>query len=137
MVTFKGNYDKSKFYSFMGKFFGERKYKRMMPYLYNDDNVIWHIEIEKNEVVGFIGYVEKSAKINIVYCFVEDEYLNKNKLENRLLLKVVNEFKEKNIFVEIEKNFNKEVYIKNGFEVYKESKNYWYLKRSGEIEKNI
>lgn len=132
MVTFKGDYDKSKFYSLMGKFFAEKKYKKLMPYLYNSDDIVWTVETDKNnknEVVGFIGYIEKENKINIVYCFVEDSFENKTKLENKLLNKVINKFNEFNIFIELEKNFNLETYLNKKFVVYKESTNYWYLER--------
>lgn len=55
---YKGNYDLQEFYSLMSKFFTTRKYRRLMPYLYNEENTVWYIayDVEDNEVLGFINY---------------------------------------------------------------------------------
>ena len=116
---YKGFYNKSEFYSLMGHFFGDRKYKKLMPYLVNDDDTIWQLIIDEcNKVIGFISYKESKTRVHIGYCYSEDE-INYKKLLQLL--------PNKNTVVELEKNFNKDVYEELGYKVYKESKNYYYL----------
>lgn len=115
---FKDNYDKCKFYSLMGKFFAERKYRKLMPYLFNNENLIWNISVNDKEVEGFISYKEGKDKVNIGYCYAEDK---------RLYKKLLASIPSKNAFIELEKDFDKSIYEELGYEVYKESKNYWYM----------
>lgn len=115
---FKGQYDKVEFYSLMGKFFAERKYRKLMPYLFNDEDLVWNIIENSDEVDGFISYKERGNKVNIGYCYSEDKKLYK---------KLLNSIPQKNTFIELEKDFDKSIYEKLGYEVYKESKNYWYM----------
>ena len=116
--TFRGNYNKTIFYSLMGKFFAERKYRKLMPYLFNDEDLIWNISVNNEEVEGFISYKEREDKVNIGYCYAEDKRLYK-----KLLISIP----IKNTFIELEKDFDKSIYEELGYEVYKESKNYWYM----------
>lgn len=124
---FKGDYNKSEFYTLMGKFFAERNYKRIMPYLVNDENSTWYVAVEKGNVLGFINYVEKLGRVNIGYCFIDEMYKNRHLLEHNLLAIVNNECILKDMFVEVEKSWDKDGYLKLGFEIYKETTNYWYL----------
>jgi len=118
MLTFKGNYDKNKFYSIMGGFFAERKYRKMMPYLFNEEDMVWNV-IENNEVVeGFISYKETDNKVNIGYCYAEEKTIYK---------KLLSSIPKKNTYIELEKDFDKTIFEKIGYIKYKESKNYWYL----------
>lgn len=124
MLIFKGNYDKQKFYSLMGKFFAERNYRKLMPYLVNDTDTTWYVEIENNEALAFISYTEKNNKIHIGYCYSED---NAKLLEKNLLSSLCNEFATRDIYAEIEKTFDKSHYLQLGFEIYKDTTNYLYL----------
>lgn len=125
---FKDNYDKSEFYSLMGKFFAERKYRKIMPYLVNEDNRVWHLVIKNNEVVAFITYLEKLGRINIGYCYISDKVEDKKLLESNLITSVHNIGNGiKDMYVDIEKGMDKEEYVHLGFEVYKETINYWFL----------
>ena len=126
MLIFKGDYDKKEFYSLMGKFFAEREYKRLMPYLVNKRDTNWYIEIENNEVVGFISFIDKSNKINIGYCYVSDE-AKYSILRHNLITLAID--KKKDIYAEIEKSLGNGEYLQLGFEIYKETANYWYLVR--------
>lgn len=128
LLTFKGDYDKSKFYSLMGKFFAERTYRRIMPYLANDDRTVWYVSTDQNgEVTGFINYVDKLGRANIGYCFVEEELKDDGLLEHNLITIVHNECTLKDMYVEVEKTWDKHEYISLGFKIYKETTNYWYL----------
>lgn len=126
MLTFKDNYDRNYFYSLMGKYFAERKYRKLMPYLYNEDELIWYLNIVDKEVTGFISYKDNGDKINIGYCYAED---------NKTYKKNLNKLPNKNTYIELEKDFDKTVFEKHGFNVYKESKNYWYMELI--IDENI
>lgn len=110
----------------MGKFFAERKYRKLMPYLFNEDDMIWCLNIVNEAVTGFISYKENGNKVNIGYCYAGDE-----KLYKKLLAKIPN----KNTYIELEKDFDKTVFENYGFNVYKESKNYWYMELI--IDENI
>lgn len=118
MKIFKENYNNNEFYSIMGKFFAERKYRKLMPYLFNEEGLIWNVIMKDGNVEGFISYKEDDKKINIGYCYSEDK-----KLYKKLLTSIPN----KNTFIELEKDFDKNIYEKLGYRIYKESKNYWYM----------
>jgi len=45
---YEGNYDRAEFYSIMGKYFVEKKYKEEMPYLENKDEKVWFLAFEDN-----------------------------------------------------------------------------------------
>lgn len=126
MKIFKGQYNRNDFYFYMGKFFAERKYRKLMPYLFNEDDMIWCLNIVNEAVTGFISYKENGNKVNIGYCYAGDE-----KLYKKLLAKIPN----KNTYIELEKDFDKTVFENYGFNVYKESKNYWYMELI--IDENI
>lgn len=116
--VFKDKYDKNEFYMLMGKFFAERKYRKIMPYLFNDEDLIWNIVINDGTVEGFISYKERDHKVNIGYCYAENK-----KLYKKLLTSIPN----KSTFIELEKDFDKSIYEELGYKIYKESKNYWYM----------
>lgn len=129
MKIFKDNYDKGTFYSIMGKFFAEKTYRKLMPYLANDEKTEWIVKTDKNNnVLGFISFVEKKDKVNIGYFFVED-IKNKNKVQDEILEKFYKEHLDKDIYVEVEKHFNIEKYLELDFKIYKETTNYYYLER--------
>lgn len=131
---FKDKYDKNEFYMLMGKYFAERKYKKLMPYLVNEENSVWYVAVNDNEVIGFINYVNKLGRANIGYCYIEEGVNDANLLEHNLIAIVNNECCIKNIYVEVEKSFDKSCYLDIGFEIYKETTNYWYLAKKVNYE---
>lgn len=132
---FEGNYDKGEFYSLMGKFFAERKYRKMMPYLVNEDNRVWYLVVKNNEVVAFITYIEKLGRINIGYCYIDSRAENSKLIEHNLITTIYNIGNEiKDMYVDIEKGMDKEEYINLGFEIYKETTNYWFLVKKAKLD---
>lgn len=118
MKTFRENYNNNEFYSIMGKFFAERKYRKLMPYLFNEEDLIWNIIIKDGSADAFISYKENDNRLNIGYCYSRDKKLYK---------KLLNSIPLKNTYIELEKDFDKSIYEELGYKVYKESKNYWYM----------
>lgn len=61
MVNYPNDISKSTFYKFMGEFFAERKYRREMPYLVNDDKYNWRLFFKKDDgdLVCFYHYYFK------------------------------------------------------------------------------
>lgn len=115
---YEGNYNKAEFYAIIGKYFAERQYRKLMPYLINDSDFIWDIIVVKNEVKGFISYKDKNDKVHIGYCYCE---------EDKYYKKLLSCIPRKHTLIELEKTFNKLIYENIGFEVYKETTNYWYM----------
>ena len=70
---YKGEYNRKEFYSIMGQFFAEPLYKRILPYLKNDDDYIWLINKRGSKVVAFTAYKVGENKID----FAVDFYRNK------------------------------------------------------------
>ena len=122
---YKGDYNKSEFYSLMGKFFAEPLYKKELPYLTNRGNTVWHIKIENNSVTAFSGYEETKNKID----FKTDYYIkNIDDLEAILKykLEILKDCK-KEITTTVS---NKEIinlFLKYGFKKIRKTTNYTTL----------
>ncbi len=72
--VFMGNYNKREFYSWMGEFFADRKYRKKMPYLINDVDKIWYVIYERRDkIVGFFG-----IKICLDNTLISDIYIDEN-----------------------------------------------------------
>ena len=69
---FLPGYDKREFYSMIGEFFAERRYRKEMPYLVNDDDKSWNIFFDGSSVVGFYSYVENKGVTEISGFYVLD-----------------------------------------------------------------
>lgn len=122
---FKNDYDRSEFYSIMGKFFAEPSYKKDLPYLVNRDNTVWYLNVKNGEVVAFSNYEEHKKTIE----FKTDYFVyNISDLEELIKIKL----KDLN-GKEIETaNSNKEIvdlFIKYGFKEYRKTTNYVFLRK--------
>lgn len=125
---FKGEYNKSEFYSIMGKFFAEPLYKKDLPYLTNRDNTIWHVLIRDNEVKAFSAYEESKNKI----CFKADYYLENIKDYEKILKYNLEKIgKDKTIDTATSNSELRALFIKHGFKEYKKTSNYTFLIREG------
>ena len=63
----------------MGQFFAEKNYQKKLPYLYNDDKMIWCLCLDnKKNVLAFSSYTIKKSEINFKTDFYTDdiEYSN-------------------------------------------------------------
>ena len=53
---FKEDYDKAAFYSIMGEFFAEKKYRDEMPYLVNTEEKEWCLFFANGKLAGFYAH---------------------------------------------------------------------------------
>ena len=56
---FKEDYDKAAFYSIMGEFFAEKKYRDEMPYLVNTEEKEWCLFFANGKLAGFYAHEER------------------------------------------------------------------------------
>lgn len=112
--VYVGNYDRVEFYSIMGKFFAERIYKRVMPYLVNDRNKIWYLFFKDDELAGFCGVNICDTYTNFSDIYVVDKY-QKSNLLNFMCEHLFKIYRLENIKV-LTKNPNEiKIWLKMGF----------------------
>lgn len=79
------------FYQYMGKFFGSRLVQRQTnDRIYDDDNKIWYIYLDQDQVKAFVS-INKNILKNI-YTTKEDyleDILTKIKKENKIIYSIV------------------------------------------------
>lgn len=126
---FEGNYDRELFYSKMGHFFAEERYIRQMPYLRNNSDRVWFTIEKNNQVIAF-----SSLQIMDKYILFTTEYVE-IRYRRRGLFKVLTNVRfeycrELDMPIRTSTNieFIKDYYIKQGFEVYRATRNYWFLR---------
>ncbi len=131
IICYEGKYDRGLFYSKMGHFFAEERYRRFMPYLRNESDRIW-FTIEKNgRVIAF-----SSLRIKDDYILFSTEYVESGYRKQKLF-KILTEARFdycRNIEMPIRTStdliYIKEYYLRQGFEVYRTTKKYWFLSKS-------
>lgn len=136
IVVYEGEYDRSEFYSKMGKYFAEKEYQNELPYLHNEEGKIWFVAMEEGKVAGFASLVIENTKIVLATSYVEPEF-RKRGFYKKLIDANMKYCKG------IEKPFvcttNNEIFKKHleklGFEIYRQTKNYWFLRKEVEHEK--
>lgn len=92
---FIGNYNKDLFYTIMGKFFGEKSFRKKLPYLINDKDKSWYVFFRKKELVGFC-----SVKIGQKYTSFPDLFtLDEENYQDNLFIinHVFNLYKNENV----------------------------------------
>ena len=105
-MIIKINNKNTKFYQYMGKFFGSRLIqKQTNDRIYDDDNKEWYIYLEDKRAVAFVS-ISKNVIKNV--------YTTKGIYLEELLKKIK---KEKNIIYSIVTNYYTEIYEKCGFKV--------------------
>lgn len=72
--VYEGDYDRSEFYSIMGKFFAEKQYKKELPYIENNDKKSWCLFYRDNKLAGFYAYSKEKNSVVISNFFVISEY---------------------------------------------------------------
>ena len=108
------NYDKVEFYSIMGKFFAEREYKRVLPYLSNDKDKIWYLFFNKEELVGFCGVKKMYDYINFMDIFVVNE--SEKNILKFMCSHIFKIYKKNSIKVVTDKEKEIEIWLNYGFE---------------------
>ncbi|MDR2175570.1 MAG: GNAT family N-acetyltransferase [Synergistaceae bacterium] len=53
------------FWALMGPFFAQRRYRREMPYLVDDDGYVWFLAVENEAVLGF-GSVHETKDCGVL-----------------------------------------------------------------------
>lgn len=124
--TFEGNYDSREFYALMGSFFAEREYRKQMPYLVNEEGRVWIVATEGDQVVGFTSYIVKRTKIDFGYTYSAKGVELARELNQQRLEKVSGIRKPIEAFTI---NGEVEDWLKAGFRVTKETKNYTFLRK--------
>ena len=131
--VYMGNYDEAEFYSIMGKFFAERTYKKIMPYLANDKNKIWYLYFHNDELVGFSGIKISEDYINFMDIYEVDKYKKQGVLkficEHLLRL-----YKVEDIKVLSNNEEEIEIWLAHGFKKIGEKGRYQSLVRMGNNE---
>lgn len=133
---FEGNYNKTEFYTYLGKYFAEPNYRKEMPYLSNKEGSVWILVFEGDELIAFASLHELKNKIMLEHSYVEDTYRKKGiwKKLNELRFKYASD-KNKPIEVITKEDHLKEYWIKNGFEVYRQNGRYFYLRKENKDDK--
>lgn len=134
---FEGDYDKGKFYSIMGKYFAEPKYKKQLQYMSNKESSVWFLVFEMNKLLGFGSINVLKDKIVFESSFVEEDYRKKGiwKQLNESRFKYA-ESKKLPIEVITKEEYLKKYWIEKCFSVYRQNGRYSYLRKVEENERN-
>ncbi|NWL89125.1 MULTISPECIES: GNAT family N-acetyltransferase [unclassified Paenibacillus] len=132
---FEGKYDKAIFYSKMGRFFAEERYIRQMPYLRNESDRIWFLIERNGMVVAF-----SSLRIMDEYILFTTEYVEpgyrKQGLFKALTAARFAYCEELNMPIRTSTalEYIKNYYLEQGFEIYRTTRNFWFLLRRSDKE---
>jgi hypothetical protein len=121
---------KNEFYMFMGKYFAEQTYKKQIEYLVNRDTNVWFVYIINKEVLGFTA-INKTNKIVLEHSFVEESSRNNGiwtKLNN-VRFDYINKLDMNIIEVYTKVEWLKDKWIKEGFEIFRQTKNFFFLRK--------
>ncbi|MDR1014520.1 MAG: GNAT family N-acetyltransferase [Coriobacteriales bacterium] len=133
MRRYDGSYDRGAFYAKMGRFFAEEPYSRQMPYLRNKPEKVWFTVERDGEVIAFSSLDVKAGYVEFTTEYVESRYRRKG------LFRALTEARflycrdmKLPIRTSTSIGFIRDYYVRRGFEVYRETKNYWFLRRDGQ-----
>lgn len=133
LYCYEGNYSRAAFYSKMGRFFAEERYIRQMPYLRNKPEKVWFTVEINGAVVAFSSIEFPDSYILFTTEYVEPEYRQRGLFT--ILTKVRFDYcrdLDLPIRTSTDLSFIKDYYMRQGFEVYRTTKNYWFLSRPKE-----
>lgn len=134
---YEGNYDKALFYSKMGRFFAEERYIRQMPYLRNRPDRVWFTIEKDDRVVAFSSVEFNDEYVEFTTEYVEARHRGKGLF--RTLTEARFEYcrdycRDMNVPIKTATNieFIKDYYVRRGFEVYRTTRYYWFLRRDSQ-----
>ncbi|MCF8009543.1 MAG: GNAT family N-acetyltransferase [Halanaerobiales bacterium] len=134
---FKNTTGDENFYKKMGKYFAEPEYKDELPYIKNKDNYIWFINFnDNNEIINFMAIEELKNKIKLHHIFTEKEYRDDGyfkQLNNKIFKYIKENLSNKPIELATKNNIIFMFYKNKGFKVYRETKNYYFMRK--EVDK--
>jgi ribosomal protein S18 acetylase RimI-like enzyme len=128
---FSSNDQDKHFYSLMGEYFANRRLKKEVgEQLYNEDNSVWFIALERNKVVGFAAAFVRKGYIHFDFTYTKPENRNKS-IGSKLFKMRLDHFKnaELRVVVETENAERLKKYQKYGFEVFTARGRFSWLKR--------
>lgn len=128
IICYAGRYDKTAFYAKMGHFFAEEKYRRQMPYLRNEPDRVWFTIEENDRVIAF-----SSLRILDEYVLFTTEYTEFG-YRRRGFFKLLTDVRfdyckdmDMPVRTSTDLDYIRDYYIKQGFDIYRDTKNYWFL----------
>jgi predicted phosphoadenosine phosphosulfate sulfurtransferase len=123
---FQGDYDRSKFYSLMGKFFAEKEFRKVFPYLSNEDGRVWIVATEEDEVLGFTTFLNRRRYMDLGYTFGVNSKLRKELMEQRFAI-VEEKYAHSPLKSALQNKEELPYWLDKGFVVEKETKNYYFV----------
>lgn len=131
LYCYEGNYSRTIFYAKMGKFFAEDNYIRQMPYLRNKPEKVWFTVEVDGAVVGFSSVEFPASHILFTTEYVEPAYRRRGlfKILTRVRFDYCRDMGLP-IRTSTDLSFIKDYYVRQGFVVYRTTRNYWFLSRA-------
>lgn len=126
--VYKNTLGDSSFYSIMGKYFAELKYEKELPYLNNKKNDVWFLAFNNNKLIGFMTINETKNKVKLKHIYEEEKDTHK-KIGKYILKYIENNISNKTLELVTHNKLFKNWYLKQGFNVYRETKNYYFMRK--------
>lgn len=123
--VYKECYNKQEFYGIMGHFFAEKKYKKEMPYLGNEEGIEWYLKIKNGIVTAFHAVQKKKGKIEFKY----DYYMDDIKDLDILVKSYMENIRKETIETAVSNKEIEELFKGYGFKEYKRTVNYRNLRK--------
>lgn len=127
-----GNYNKEEFYSVMGKFFAERCYRKVLPYLINDVDKIWYLIYDKKEFLGFFG-IKVCAENTLISDIYIKDCENQMDIFKYMAEYLVNTYQEEQVKVLTKLNKEQAIWKQLGFKMCGTRGNYSIMIRGKNI----
>ncbi|TYU99903.1 hypothetical protein [Listeria monocytogenes] len=131
-------YNKQAFYNLMSPFFAEKIWRYQFPYLVNTPEKKWCVLIDNDKTIGFSSYmvVKKGIEIGEIYGLTEDAW---KKIASSTLKKIAKDEASFHLFTDVKKvdTYQLQFFRDKGFEIYRETKNFAFLKRNDEWKKKL
>lgn len=126
---YNGDYDKSEFYSIMGKYFAEKPYKKELPYAENNANKKWYLFYDDHNFIGFLA-CEYKKHITLLSCvYVNPEFRNQGYCD-KIIKYTIEALKDCVLQLTTNNPYLVKVSVKNKFEQVSEKGSYKVLRRT-------
>ncbi|MHA1910407.1 MAG: GNAT family N-acetyltransferase [Candidatus Kariarchaeaceae archaeon] len=123
-------YDKNEFYRLMGPAFADKKIKKELPYLDNEEGRYWILILEKNQLIGFGSLQELKKKIIIKSAFVYPAFRGKGIYKWILDLRLKEAKKLNKVLETVVKKELTTIFQEKGFKVVRVTKNYSIMRKN-------
>ncbi|EAG1723613.1 hypothetical protein BBW79_14825 [Listeria monocytogenes] len=131
-------YHKQSFYNLMAPFFAEKIWRYRFPYLINTPEKIWGILKENDKAIGFSSYTvaKKGIELGEIYGLTEEIWAQ---IALNTLKKIDKEESAFYLYTDVKKEnkYEWQFFQHKGFEIYKETTHYIFLKRNDEWKKKL